>query len=1107
MSDPISNHPLVILSDLHAHTWSAFASGDGENNSRLMRSLQVLRASLERANDLGCPWIFAGDIVHTAGYALNPVMHGIINVLSKFPAVKKVAVWGNHDVRGKGGKIILNQTVFGYLLHAVENLTIIDPSAWPTLDMDGIIIGGAGYQPRADLLDVGPGGNIGLFHQTVLGTVAPSGHEFTEGIPGFLLTDNYDISIVGHVHHPQHGDHKGRIMIPGSPEHHNFGDKGDHGWWVLDALTHELHFESGGSPEFLTVESAEEIKDDGNFYRVKILKSKEDLPSNATFIAPEPTTVEKRDLLNGISQPEEILEIWMKENEPKEGSFGLGPWKAYLEMGLLLLSEQDPVRLRPYKACSLFLHNFCSYENTEFHIPSGTWLIIGEGRDFPSNGAGKTTLVGEALYWLIFGKNTKGLAADEVIRWGQKKCSVMATLTEHEGLGSSLVVTRSRSSDGSSSLKVVQDGEDWEAASVSEMTQKLSRHLGLTPEIYQNLGYFSQEKVLLFASATDGERKGILADLIGLSGYQEAATSAASHLFASEEQKQLLQAKLDAHEEHRASLDDDVENIISLGTEWEQEQGGKITAATEAHREANKDPKPLAYPDRLRSIQTRIKELIGAKEVSLWSHQEIMEEHLYDAMSKKVEEALALSEEHREKYAQTLLGRGGDRPNASEENLEHVRTTLQKEVDLLPALIEGIKGLHEKKAHSEQSLQEASSAMVRGGMLLEGIQKDLESPDLLPLSAKGKCPTCGKPLGKEDSKRIGAERESFRGSLMERQVSAQTEFDHRIELKTKAQKEDSAIAKKITQFTARKGDLEMLEMELDTLSQVEKEIIVHQETQQSLRGAASKQAEAEIQRDIQAFRVRLDRREEAARSWIEHALFQHSQELARLLSNLSQLEKETNPHESALTTARERLGSLETEMGGIANDLDCLGDDMEIYEYWKKGFSKQGIQSLLMEEISTLFNRNRGAIFPLLTQGVFDVQFSTLSRTRAGELREKTEFLVTKRGLPVPYGSLSGGERRRVDIGIMITLSMAVSEWMKIPGILGMLVLDEVFGFLDSSGAEGLLEALEQVQEQIPSLFVITHDSHLQSLFPKTILIKQDEDGISHLSPMEGAWT
>ena len=130
----MSSHPIVILSDLHAHTWSAFAVGDGENNSRLTRSLCVLRDSLERASDLGCPWIFAGDIVHTAGYALNPVMHGIIKVLSKYPNVPKVAVWGNHDVRGKGGKIVLSQTVFGYLLHAVEKLTIIDPSAWPTLD-------------------------------------------------------------------------------------------------------------------------------------------------------------------------------------------------------------------------------------------------------------------------------------------------------------------------------------------------------------------------------------------------------------------------------------------------------------------------------------------------------------------------------------------------------------------------------------------------------------------------------------------------------------------------------------------------------------------------------------------------------------------------------------------------------------------------------------------------------------------------------------------------------------------------------------------------------------------------------------------------------------
>src|SRR5689334_19905587 len=81
----------------------------------------------------------------------------------------------------------------------------------------------------------------------------------------------------------------------------------------------------------------------------------------------------------------------------------------------------------------------------------------------------------------------------------------------------------------------------------------------------------------------------------------------------------------------------------------------------------------------------------------------------------------------------------------------------------------------------------------------------------------------------------------------------------------------------------------------------------------------------------------------------------------------------------------------------------------------------------------------------------------------------------------------------------MLTLVMAVSEWMQVPGALGLLVLDEVFGFLDAAGAEGLMEALRAVEERIPAIFVVAHDPQLQSLFGKTLHVEQDDQGISHL--------
>jgi len=170
-----------------------------------------------------------------------------------------------------------------------------------------------------------------------------------------------------------------------------------------------------------------------------------------------------------------------------------------------------------------------------------------------------------------------------------------------------------------------------------------------------------------------------------------------------------------------------------------------------------------------------------------------------------------------------------------------------------------------------------------------------------------------------------------------------------------------------------------------------------------------------------------------------------------------------------------------------------------LHDYWRIGFSKQGIQSLLMDEVAGAFNAARGAIFPALTQGVYDVQFSTLSRTKGGDQRERTEFKVYEHGLLVPYEALSGGQRRRIDVGVMLTLVKAISTWMHVPGALGVLVLDEVFGFLDASGAEGLMEALRDLQAVVPTIYAISHDPQLQALFSGTVMIEQDELGVSRV--------
>ncbi|KKL88596.1 hypothetical protein LCGC14_1923120, partial [marine sediment metagenome] len=593
----------VVLSDLHAHPWSAFAWGDGLGNTRLRRSLDVLDASLERAQADNIPWFFIGDLVHTAGYAINTVLSGITEIFLRYHGVTKVAVWGNHDARGVGGKITVDQTVFGALY---QHVTLLDPSilSEPVI-VDGIQVAGAGFQPRVSLLDEVPRAEIGLYHQTVIGSTVPNGFVLDEdGLDPQLLLSRHRLSIVGDIHHPQQIDAPpGQgILIPGSPEHHNFGDKGEHGWWVVtlpDEKEHSddcslglaaaagcdcaagvpdinLEFVPGGSPEFRTVNTPADAASDGHFYRVRTVRKGETLPDNVTAIAPTPTTIEHRDVLQGASETEHILQAWLKTQPPPKGEDPT----AYLAAGRELLVAQNIPRMRDMRLTELHLHNFCSFADQPMTIKPGVWFIGGQGRDYPSNGAGKSTLIGESLYWLLFGQTTKGLSADEVIRWGESACFVTATIliAAAEDEDGYLMVTRRRDKDGYT-LSVVQDSTPWEAESVHAMTTKLGAYLGITPDIFQSLAYFSQEKLLLFSSATDGERKNVLADLIGLRAYQDAATAATTQWTTQVNKQITLAARLELLGEHICTLEDTARGYATQTLQWDQAQAGVVQQA------------------------------------------------------------------------------------------------------------------------------------------------------------------------------------------------------------------------------------------------------------------------------------------------------------------------------------------------------------------------------------------------------------------------------------------------------------------------------------------------------------------------------------------------
>lgn len=140
----------------------------------------------------------------------------------------------------------------------------------------------------------------------------------------------------------------------------------------------------------------------------------------------------------------------------------------------------------------------------------------------------------------------------------------------------------------------------------------------------------------------------------------------------------------------------------------------------------------------------------------------------------------------------------------------------------------------------------------------------------------------------------------------------------------------------------------------------------------------------------------------------------------------------------------------------------------EIMRFWEKAFSESGLVKYVIRNILTYFNGKVNFYLSHLSKGKFFIEFDE-------ELREK----VMHNGQQISYISLSGGEKRKIGIAVMLGLQQLLTISHKDDS--NLMFFDEVAENLDQDGLDGLYILLSELKKN-KSLFVITHNNYLKSL-------------------------
>ena len=763
----------------------------------------------------------------------------------------------------------------------------------------------------------------------------------------------------------------------------------------------------------------------------------------------------------------------------------------------------------------LHLVNFRQHADTELAFGPGITTIIGP------NGSGKTTIL-EAIAWALYGVQAVRGDKDSIRRRrAEGRASVTVELDFGLG-GHEYRLTRTLST-----ATLAQDGQIV-ANSLKAVTEKLERTLGMTHDEFFNTYFTSQKELAVMAALGKTERAAFLSQVLGyerLRLAQERVREARNGLAA--ELKALETALPDpaALAAGRRAAED------RLATTRRAAQAAEAVRRAAQEARAREEPRWndwMARRERTLSLDGERRMAEQGVEVRRQEFQRLDKE-LADALKareqlKHLEVELAPAACLKEELAELeLLQREEAARRADQAQLaELARNTRALEERLAElagagAALERAEGearaLEERWQTAEQAAGEQQAAWVREKEyattrrteLLKQYDEVKEQRDKIAhLGPEGECPTCRRPLGGEHAAVLG---------LLDRQLQAIVEdgkyFRQRLDQLVEppaavvaVERERDALREESRRASERAGELRA---QTEERARAEGEL----ETAKGRRAALERQLESRrggydgarhdvvrgelLKLEPVAFeRAVLEERAQRAEALVGEAerAEQALSQAERRVRDLAAAVKAEGFSEEAYRLAKERndraVGALrEAELALVEARGELTRAEGDVREIVRREAERAAqerhiavlkIRHRLHNELDRAFSDFRAELNAATRPEIGELASSFLADLTDGryeelELNEAYEVIVMEDGVPQPV--ISGGESDLANLVLRLAISQMIAERAGQP--LSLLIMDEIFGSLDTRRREDVVRLLQRLADRFPQVILVTH--------------------------------
>ncbi|MFN5515405.1 MAG: exonuclease subunit SbcC [Cyanobacteriota bacterium] len=250
------------------------------------------------------------------------------------------------------------------------------------------------------------------------------------------------------------------------------------------------------------------------------------------------------------------------------------------------------------------------------------------------------------------------------------------------------------------------------------------------------------------------------------------------------------------------------------------------------------------------------------------------------------------------------------------------------------------------------------------------------------------------------------------------------------------------------------------------------------------------------------------------------------QERETLTAELEQLRRQIDQYadhsaqiqtlEQTLNDRRRELDALLARKGGYDQQLiqlDTLKEELAetrqqfqtakrqhtIYTELAKAFGKNGIQSLMIENILPQLEAETNHILARLTGNQLHIQFITQKESKTGSKRkgykmiDTLDIVIADAQGTRPYETYSGGEAFRINFSIRLALARLLAQ--RAGTALQLLIIDEGFGTQDSDGCERLVAAINAIASDFACILTVTHMPQFKEAFQQRIEVYKSDQG------------